>query len=363
MEQVSLTLKAKKRSYNIVIGHHILTSLGKAMDDLHLGQDAVVITNSGIKRLHGTILEKGLVKSGRRVRFFTVPEGEKSKSAEVAFNLVEKIARYAADKKIVVIAFGGGVIGDLAGFVAASYKRGVPLIQVPTTLLAQVDSSIGGKVGVDLPCGKNLMGAFYQPVLVWMDVSVLSTLSQRQIRNGLAEVIKYGVIADAALFRFIEDNVTTILARKPQVLTHLVSTCAGIKAKIVMQDELDVTGRRAILNYGHTVGHAIEAAVDYHFYQHGEAIALGMCVAGDIAYQLNMLKIVSKQRIEELIGAVGLPKKIHKVSLSQILKTMRHDKKFVAGKNRFVLASGIGRVCLVDNIDEDMIKKAIKAFF
>lgn len=361
MKKVKVNIKEK--SYDIVIGHNILNKLGAQVKTLGLGTDAVIITNSIVKRLHGKVLEVGLKKAGIRSKFFTVPDGEKSKAASVACDLVEKVAGYSADKKIFIIAFGGGVIGDLAGFVASSYKRGVPYIQVPTTLLAQVDSSIGGKVGVDLPCGKNLMGAFYQPKIVWMDVNVLKTLSKRQIRNGMAEIIKYGVIADKRLFEYVEQNYIKFIQGDVNVMTKIVADCSAIKARVVSKDEYDVTGIRAILNYGHTVGHAVEAAVEYDEYQHGEAIALGMRVAGEIAVHLDKLKQKEADRIETLISNVGLPEKIEYVKLPAILKTMKHDKKFVGSKNRFVLANKIGKVYLEMGIDLNIIKAAIKKYF
>lgn len=348
--------------YQIAIGHNTLGKLGAAIKTLDIGQDAVVITNPGIRRRHGQALSSGLKKAGMSVKFLDVPDGEQSKSAGMALGLIDMIAPYAINRKVFIIAFGGGVIGDLAGFVAAIYKRGVPLVQVPTTLLAQIDSAIGGKVGVDLPVGKNLIGAFYQPRLVWSDVSVLSTLDERQIRNGLSEAVKYGVICDKRLFDFIGAHVEDLLDHKSQTLTEVVWNCSQIKAKVVMSDEKETKGLRTVLNFGHTVGHAIEAAAAYNRYHHGEAVALGMRVAAEISCQMSLLPRKSAQDIGAVLSRIGLPERIEGVNLTQILKTMRHDKKFVGGKNRFVLAARVGSVKVVDNVPLDVIKSAIKRF-
>ena len=291
-----------------------------------------------------------------------MPEGETSKSAAHALRLIEQIAAYDVDKKIFIIALGGGVIGDLTGFVAAIYKRGVPYIQVPTTFLAQIDSAIGGKTAIDLKYGKNLVGAFYQPKLVFSDTKVLKTLTRRQIQNGLAEAIKYGVIYDAALFLYIERNYAKVLKCDSEALTHIVFRSSKIKAEVVCEDERETKGIRTILNFGHTAGHAVEAASRYGQYQHGEAVALGMRVAVDISSAQGLLKVADALRIKQLISDVGLPQKIERVKLKVILDLMRHDKKFVAGKNRFVLALQVGKVKVVEGIAIDVITKAIKSY-
>ncbi|MBF0512414.1 MAG: 3-dehydroquinate synthase, partial [Candidatus Omnitrophica bacterium] len=275
--------------------------------------------------------------------------------------LLRQISLYDVNKKIFIIALGGGVIGDLAGFAAAIYKRGVPYIQVPTTLLAQIDSSIGGKTAIDLETGKNLVGAFYQPRLVVSDTKVLKTLSERQIKNGLAEAIKYGIIGDAQLFKFIEDNYKSFFKGDVKVLNFIVERCAQIKAKIVAADEKETKNLRTVLNFGHTVGHALEAAGGYR-YHHGESVALGMRVAARISVDMAHLKPAEESRINDLITKVGLPEKMEGIRLMKILDLMRHDKKFTAGQNRFVLTPKIGQVKVVTDIPEDIIIKAIKAY-
>ena len=353
----------KENSYKIVVGSKILLQLGQTLRKLKIGDDAVVVTNPLIQKKHGPPLTSGLKAAGLSVKFFPVPAGEQSKSNRVAFDLIDKISCYDVKRKIFIMAFGGGVVGDLAGYVASVYKRGVPYVQVPTTLLAQIDSAIGGKVGIDLPTGKNLVGAIYQPKIVWSDVSVLSTLNDRQIRNGLAEAVKYGIISDKKLFDYIEKNHTQLLSKHNGALQYLVLACSRIKACVVALDEKETKGVRTILNFGHTLGHAIEAAGSYADYHHGEAVALGMRVAVEISRQLGYLKKTDVLRINRLLSAIGLPRTIKKVKLTSILKAMAHDKKFKAKKNRFVLATRVGQVKVVEGIPESVIRKSLSAYF
>ena len=355
-------LKLKENSYPIIIGKNILKEVPRYLKKLSLGTDAVIISHSLIERLHGAQLAQALRKSGYTVKFFNVPEGEKSKSAACALKLIESIAAYDVNRKLFIIALGGGVIGDLAGFVAAIYKRGIPYIQIPTTFLAQIDSSIGGKTAIDLKQGKNLVGAFYQPKAVFADTQVLKTLNNRQMRNGLAEAIKYGVIKDVSLFNFIEKNHRKLLGNDEVALTHLVSRCAQIKADVVSADEKETKGIRTILNFGHTAGHAIESAAGFK-YHHGESVALGMRIAARISVMKKLLNQIQEQRLNNLITNVGLPQKIKSVQLSKIMELMKHDKKFVAGKNRFVLARSIGSVKIVENIPTDIIIQSIKSIY
>lgn len=342
-----------------MVGSGILAKAGQYIRSLSLGTDAVVITNAYIKKLYGKRLAQSLEKSGLSVQIFEVADTEKSKSLSVASALLAKIAKYDTGKKIFVVAFGGGVVGDLAGYVAAIYKRGVSYVQVPTTFLAQIDSAIGGKVAVDLPSGKNLVGAFHQPKLVLSDVFLLKTLSKRQIRNGLAEAVKYGIIRDAALFFYIARCYKRLLKADTSALNRLVVSCSKIKADVVSRDEKETKGIRTILNFGHTVGHAIESASRYEDYQHGEAISLGMRVAADISVCLKMLNVKDAKRIDQLLSLIGLPQRIKNVSLSGILERMRRDKKNKSGKNRFVLAQKIGSVKVVQGIPEEIIRQAI----
>ena len=370
-----IRLNLKKRSYNIVVGRNIIKFLGKYIYKLDIGTVAYVITNAAIKNIYGEILTKTLKRAGFNIKFKIIPDTEKSKSIETAYLIIKDIARYDKRARIFIIAFGGGVIGDLASFVASVYKRGVPYIQVPTTLLAQVDSGIGGKTAVDLIQGKNLVGTFYQPRLVLSDVNILKSLDSRQVKTGLAEVIKYGIIKDRSLFAYLEKKYKDILNLKQASLEFIVSRCSYIKAKTVQQDEREEKGIRTILNFGHTIGHAIEAAGDYKRYNHGEAVALGMLVASDISNKLGLLNDATLYRIENLIELVGLPTMINgvppglkpavlwrrdKISVAQIIEAHYRDKKFIGCGNRFVLLKNIGRTQIVKNIPLSIIKESLK---
>jgi 3-dehydroquinate synthase len=357
MKTVRVALK--QCPYSIVIGHRILGDFGKKLRRLNPGRDALLVTSAKIWRLHGAALEKGLKQNGFSVKVFAVADGERSKSARSAVALLERIARYDVMRRPFIVAFGGGVIGDLAGFVAAVYKRGIPYVQIPTTFLAQIDAAIGGKTAIDLTAGKNLAGAFYQPKMVFSDVSVLKTLPLRQMRNGLAEAVKYGIILDPRLFRFLELHVRDVLAGEESALTRVVVRSSRLKAGVVEADEKEITGHRAILNFGHTLGHAIEAAGKFKLYQHGEAVALGMRMAADISVRKSMLGAGDARRINLLLDAAGLPRLCRKISAGQILTLMKHDKKFISGRNRFVLARAIGRVSLVEGIGETVIRQAV----
>ncbi len=355
----SIKVNLGNRSYRIVVGYDILPSIGAYITKLNIGRDAYVITNLAIKKKYASPLASALNTCGFHLRFRIIPDSEKSKSVAVFSSIISDIAKFDKKKRTFVIAFGGGVVGDLSGFVASIYKRGIPYIQVPTTLLAQVDSAIGGKTGIDLEEGKNLVGAFYQPRLVFSDVRFLKTLDQRQIRSGLAEVIKYGIIKDKTLFVYLEKNYRDVLRLKPSALEYIVNRCAGIKAEIVEKDEREEKGIRTILNFGHTIGHAIEAAAGYKSYTHGEAVALGMLAASDISCSLGLLDYSLAKRIEKLVKSIGLPLKIKRLSLQGIVNAHYRDKKFIGSRNRFVLSSSIGRTNLVENVPLEVIKQAL----
>ncbi|MBU3958991.1 MAG: 3-dehydroquinate synthase [Candidatus Omnitrophica bacterium] len=359
----TIRVRLKKSAYNIIVGAKIINRLAEFISRLGIGGDAYVITNAAIKNKYSRVLVKALKQSHFALRFKVVPATEKSKSIEMVSAVVKDITRYDRKKRIFIIAFGGGVIGDLAGFIASIYKRGIPYIQVPTTLLAQVDSSIGGKTAVDLIQGKNLLGTFYQPRLVLSDVNVLKTLDLRQVRSGLAEVIKYGIIKDRQLFAYLEKRYKDILAFKTGSLEFIVKRCSEIKAGIIRQDEREEKGIRTILNFGHTIGHAIEAAGGYKRYNHGEAIALGMLAASEISHKLGLIDKGTIKRIENLIRIVGLPTKIRGISIERIIKAHYRDKKFMGYKNRFVLIKGIGKTRIVENIPLVIIREALKGKF
>ncbi|MFA6349379.1 MAG: 3-dehydroquinate synthase [Candidatus Omnitrophota bacterium] len=356
----TIKLKTQSRTYEIKTGNKLLNNLGRFLKRFNFGQDAYIITNSVLKRKYGARLTRALKLGNYSAKFFLVPDSEASKSLNIASSVIKDLANYDKKKRIFIIAFGGGVIGDVAGFVASIYKRGIPFIQIPTTLLAQVDSSIGGKTGVDLEVGKNLIGTFYQPALVLSDVELLRSLDKRQMRSGLAEVIKYAAIMDAALFKYLEGNIEKVLKFDPKAVEHVIFRCAGLKAKIVQQDEKEEKGIRTILNFGHTIGHAIEAACNYKKYSHGEAIALGMLVSSELSYRLRLLEKNDLLRIEKLIAKTGLPVKLKNVCPRSIIKAHYRDKKFIGSRNRFVLLEGLGRCKVCQNVDIKTIQESLK---
>ena len=292
----------------------------------------------------------------------TVPAGEPSKSLAEVARLYGQLAARAADRKTPVIAVGGGVVGDLAGFVAATYNRGLPLLMVPTTLLAMVDSSVGGKVGINLPEGKNLVGAFHQPAGVWIDTSLLDTLPDREYRSGLAEVVKYGVILDAEFFGWLEGNADAVLRREPAAVAHVVARSCRLKADVVEQDEREETGLRAVLNYGHTFAHAFESVGGYGAWLHGEAVAAGMVCASRLAERRGQIPADLTARQIDLLKRFGLPTAPRpEWDPDALLSVMRRDKKNVGGRLRFVLPTGLGHVALFDDVAEPLVHEVLAA--
>jgi len=357
-----ITVALGDRSYPVIVGQHVLPSLGAIVKKFHLGTDAVVISNAMVRKIYGARIRHALNAKKISVKFLDIADSEQSKSQKSAFHLIDKIARHDVGRKIFVIALGGGVVGDIAGFVASIYKRGIPLVQVPTTLLAQIDSSIGGKTAIDLSLGKNLVGAFYQPRLVLSDVTVLRSLDQRQLRNGLAEAIKYGAICDASLLRYIERNISKLLSCEGKALTHVIERCSAIKARIVSLDERETRGLRTILNFGHTLGHGIETAGGYRRYQHGEAVALGMRMAAHLSVEKRMLAERDRQRLDKILTNAGLPDIVQGVCAQRILKAAAHDKKNVAKKNRYVLLEKLGKAKVCEGIPLTFIERAIRQY-
>lgn len=358
-----IKLKLKERSYDIIVADNILKALGEFIGKLGIGSDAYLITNPLIKRKYGKIIEAGLKKNGLSVRFKTIPDTEKSKSIETLAEVIKDIAAYDKKKRLFIAALGGGVVGDLSGFIASIYKRGIPYIQIPTTLLAQVDSAIGGKTAIDLSAGKNLAGAFYQPRLVFSDTALLKSLGKKQISSGLAEVIKYAIIKDPVLFAYLQKNIAKILGLKSGELEYIVAACSAIKAKIVEKDEREERSIRTILNFGHTIGHAIETAGGFKGYNHGQAVGLGMLAAAHISADLGLLNTQDQKRIFALIKMAGLPMKIKGISVDSIINAHYRDKKFIGAKNRFVLIKGIGKTEIRENIPLGIIKTALKKLF
>jgi 3-dehydroquinate synthase len=334
------------RSYDIEIGSGNLREAAKLCDAEQDDAHTVIITDSNVAELYNEPL----------VDWLEVEPGEPSKAPEVATELWEELLDHGADRKTVIVALGGGVVGDLAGFVAATFGRGLRFVQIPTTLLAQVDSSVGGKVGVNLPGGKNMVGAFWQPRGVLIDVDVLQSLPEREYRAGLAEVVKYGVIQDADFFAYLEANVEPVNTRDAAVLKRIVERCCRLKADVVEQDEREETGLRSILNYGHTYCHAFEAATGYEKLLHGEGVAIGMMCAARLAERLGRVDAAFVERQRKLLATLALPMDVTDVDSDELVELMYRDKKVERGKLRFVLPSRMGHVEIVRDVtNEDVL--------
>lgn len=348
------------RSYEILIGSGLLPGLGSRMRDLKLSGRCAVLTDSNVGPRFGAAVVKSLKAAGFEPVVVKLPAGETTKSLRNVERCHEALAKERLERKSAVVALGGGVIGDLAGFVAATYLRGVPFVQIPTSLLAQVDSSVGGKTGVNLKAGKNLVGAFYQPRLVLCDMDTLRTLPEREFRSGLAEVIKYGIIQDPELFGLIEDKLPLILRRSPALLARIIARSCEIKADVVSQDETE-TGLRATLNFGHTLGHAIEAIAGYGKYLHGEAISIGQVLAAELSAMQAGLPAADVARIRSIFDRAGLPTSIRlgTAQRKRLFEAMLRDKKVSAGRIRFVLARAIGKVEWGCEVPSDAIVKCL----
>ncbi|MBU0684163.1 MAG: 3-dehydroquinate synthase [Candidatus Omnitrophota bacterium] len=359
----SIKLNLGKRSYKILVGQGVIKELPGVIKSLKFQGPIVIITDKTVAKKTGRIMTPVLKRMPNESFYVIVPPQEGSKSIEVFQETIHKISKTTKTHRPVIVALGGGVVGDLAGFVAATYRRGVPFIQVPTTLLSQVDSAIGGKTGIDLPDAKNLVGAFYQPKIVLSDLDFLKTLPRTQIRNGLGEVIKYAIIRNKGLFEYLEKNIGKILSSDISILEKIVYECAAVKADIVEKDELDTRDLRIALNFGHTLGHAIEAASGYsNLLSHGEAVAMGMVLAGEIALRLDMLKESELNRIKSLVKQSGFSMKIKGITLKTIMNSYGYDKKFIAGSNRLVLPKSIGKIEIIEDIPLILIRTVLRKY-
>ena len=357
---IKISLKTKTdKSYNIVLGNNILPNLGRAIKKLNCGNSIFIITDKNVAKFYLKKTIAALNKGGfSDVGKVIIPAGEEQKNFGTYLKLLNALYDFDKNqqKKVILLTLGGGVVGDLGGFIAGTYRRGVNYIQVPTTLLGLVDCGLGGKTAFNFREAKNLIGAFWQPKMVYMDTAVLKTLPLRELKCGLAEAIKYGVIKDAKLFSFFEKNMGKLLKYNKAALNKIIPVCAGIKAKITSADERDDKDIRIILNYGHTLGHAIEAATNYKKFHHGEAVAIGMVLAAKLAVKLGLLCGCEAGRIQAVIEAAGLPISAEGINPDKILASMKRDKKFISGVNRFILPIGIGKVGIVENIPEDLIQ-------
>ncbi len=357
---IKVRVKLGKNSYEIRIGQSLLPHIGLWLQEQGLSGKTVIITDSNVRPLYAANLERSLIDAGFKVIILEIPAGEEQKTLATAGQLYQRLAEAFVERTTLILALGGGVVGDLAGFVAATYMRGVPLVHVPTSLLAMVDSSIGGKTAVDHNSLKNMVGAFYQPKLVVADVATLKTLPQVELSNGMGEVIKHAVIRDKVFFRFLQENMTSAMDYDMGVLGKIVEKNACIKAPVVATDERE-SGLRTLMNYGHTVGHAVEAVSNFKL-KHGQAVAIGMMAAAKISRRLGFLPADELNQIEECIRAAGLPVDLPDFSPAEkekLLELIKHDKKVLDGKIRFVLLKSIGDAFITDKVASDLIREVL----
>jgi 3-dehydroquinate synthase len=355
----TIRVELGERSYDIVIGSNMLRSIGASLKPFGFSPKVVIVSNPTVYPLYGSVVADSLKKEGFDVLTVTIPDGEEYKELLWTEHIYNMLLKAKLDRSSSLIALGGGVVGDITGFAASTYMRGISYIQVPTTLLAQVDSSVGGKTGVNHKLGKNMIGTFWQPRLVWIDVKTLKTLRKREFIAGFAEVIKYGVIWDEELFDFLETKKKEILNLDRDALMHMIKRSCEIKAEVVSKDEREA-GLRSILNFGHTIGHAIETVTGYRKYLHGEAIAIGMHLETKLACMLGLIDKKKLVRIKSLIDAYGLPSEMpFDIDVDHIRSSMELDKKAVAGKLKFVLPEKIGKVRIQKGVTEKAIKDVL----
>jgi 3-dehydroquinate synthase len=357
----TIRVNLAERSYDIEIASGNLQRFGAFVAERGRATHAVVITDENVQEPYAMRATESLVRAGINVDLIAVPPGEPSKSIESAIDLWQGILELEADRKTIIVAVGGGVVGDLAGFVAATFARGLRFFQVPTSLLAQVDSSVGGKVGINLPTAKNMVGAFHQPAGVLIDTASLATLPANEYRSGLAEVIKYGVILDADFFAYLESHAAEIDARQEDVLVQIIARCCQLKADVVQHDEREETGLRAILNYGHTFGHAFESLSGYGKMLHGEGVSIGMCCAARLAHRLGRVDLKFIERQQKLLERFGLPTAVPNFDRDKIIEAMQHDKKVQHGNLKFVLPNRLGHVESVGEVDVKEVRAALEA--
>jgi 3-dehydroquinate synthase len=355
----TIRVELGQRSYDIAIASDDAAEIGSFVRQRTKGNVAFVVTDEHVIE-HANRVAASLRAAGFEPLLVSLPSGETQKSLTVASYLYDQLAEARADRRTQVVAVGGGVIGDLSGFVAATWNRGLPLLMVPTTLLAMVDSSVGGKVGVNHPRGKNLIGAFHQPVGVWIDTVFLNTLPDREYRSGLAEVVKYGVILDADFFAYLEQHAAAILARDAACVRHIVARSCRLKADVVEGDEREETGLRVVLNYGHTFAHAFETVAGYGTWLHGEAVAAGMVCASRLAERRGLIDVDITERQRRLLQAFGLPLAPQRWPVDDLITAMRSDKKNVGGRLRLVLPKRLGEVALFDDVPEDDVRRVLE---
>lgn len=356
----TLTVDLGPRSYNIVIGSNLLGQAGEMIKSVTTANKILLVSNPLVYNLYGNICVESLRNSGFEIISALMPDGEEHKNIYEVMGIVDAAVNGRIERSGLCVALGGGVVGDLAGFVAAIYQRGIDFVQIPTTLLAQVDSSVGGKVAVNHLQGKNLLGAFHQPKLVIIDSAVLKTLDKRDYLSGLGEVIKYGLIYDEEFFSFMETKVPNIIQQEKDCLQKIIYRSCHIKSEIVAADETE-QGKRAILNLGHTFGHAVEKLGDYKLYRHGEAVAIGMAAASHLAVTLGLMSSHDLSRVKTLFANLNINTRFPSFNSEDVISAMQSDKKVKNKKINFILPHGIGDYIITDNITEEQIETAIKA--
>lgn len=349
-----IEIRAAARTYPVVIGSGLLRELA-ALGPLKSAPSTVVVSTPTVWHLHGRTVAQALPEAARVL----IPDGERFKTLQTVSRIYDGLIRAGADRATILVAVGGGVVGDVAGFAAATFLRGIGLVQVPTTLVAQVDSAIGGKVGVNHPLGKNLVGAFYPPLAVVVDPTVLASLPRREFRAGLYEVIKYGMIASRDLFDRVAEQLGALFARDPAVLLPTITESCRIKAAVVAEDEHE-TGLRRVLNFGHTVGHALEAVTRYHRFRHGEAVAYGMLAAAELAVARGVLSGAERDRLAGLVAQMGPLPPVTDLSVTDALKAIERDKKVVGGRLHFVLPTAIGQTTIVTDVTRQELGQALR---
>jgi len=351
-DDVACLVETATQSYPVFVGYGLLDRLGKKMKKAALSGTATVISDENVFSIYGSKVEGILKDAGFAVSSFVVPPGEETKSTDYAVKIYDFLVEHRVERDDIIVAMGGGMVGDLAGFIAATFLRGVPWVQVPTSLVAMVDASIGGKVGVNHPEGKNLIGAFYQPNMVLADTQTLTTLPQRELTSGWAEVIKHGMILDEEFVQFLGGNVNMLTKLEPELLTRAIARSATIKAQVVSQDEKEREGKRTILNYGHTIAHGLEAATHYKRFLHGEAVAIGMVGASKLSQRVGLLPSAAVERQQALLQKFGLPTGFSGLGLAEITRAMELDKKTKEKAIRWVLLQDIGKVVIRSDVPQ-----------
>lgn len=356
MPATVIQVATTSRAYSVHVEAGVIARLDALLDDAGATAQRIVVSSPTVWKAHGASVARALGSAEQLL----VPDGERSKTAHTVARIYDALIRMAADRSVTIVAIGGGVIGDVVGFAAATYLRGVGLVHIPTTLLAQVDSSIGGKVGINHALGKNLIGSFHQPLAVFADPEVLGTLPRREFRAGLYEVVKYGMIADRGLFERVGRDLRAIVRREQETLAPVIADSCRIKARVVSEDERE-GGLRRILNFGHTAGHAIEAVTRYRRFRHGEAIAYGMLAVADLGVRRGVFAEAERSALADLIARLGPLPSVSDLSAQALVEAMRRDKKVRAGRLHVVLPTGIGATRIVDDVTDDEFARSLRA--